>query len=291
MSRLDLFLLFGLGLYLAECGLWAKPGEILFLSWFRRFSFIQGPALRFRNPWPLGFTGRFPAPVPGAPSPGPASLSVQDAQNRWDAFNQETRILNWLTRGLLLVVLAALTLYFIRRGFPLAWAVLLCVFLALHLAVTAAFGRAHRALYPGEKKIRIKRTILCLVSPWQSSRSADLLGDDLLKAFHPLVAAKLFLDEAAFGGLARGWMLRLRYPAARGPEESLWLESTAIGEAKALAQWLKDLSMDTADLLKPPAPSAPAHLSYCQRCDIEYVIAEGRCGDCGRELVPFPPKP
>ncbi len=286
MSRLDLFLVFGLGLYLAECGLWVKPGELLFLSWFRRFSLIQGPALRFRDPWPLGFTGRFPTSVSGALT-APASLSVKDAQTQWDEYHKATRVLNWLTQSLLLIILAALVLYFVRRGFPLAWAILFFIFLILHVAVTAVFWRAHQALYPVAKNPRIKKTLLCLASPWQSSRAADLLGDDLLKGFHPLVAAKLFLDADAFLKLARGWMLRLRYPALRGPEESLWLDSTAKGEEKTLSQWLKDLKVDTAELLKPPAPSEPTHLSYCQRCDIEYVIAEGRCGDCGRELTPF----
>ena len=275
-----------MGLYLAECGLWARPGELLFLSWFRRFSLAQGPALRFRNPWPLGLTSRFPYPL-GTP----ASLSVKDAQNRWDEFRKATRVLNWLTQGLLLVILGSLVLYFVRRGFPLAWAILLFVFLILHLAITATFWRAHRALYPDAKKNGTKRTILCLASPWQSSRAADLLGDDLLKGFHPLVAAKLFLDETAFLKLTRSWLLRLRYPALRGPEESLWLDSTAKGEEKTLSQWIKDSGLDTDELLKPPMPSDPAHRSYCQRCDIEYVIAEGRCGDCGRELVPFARKP
>jgi hypothetical protein len=86
-------------------------------------------------------------------------------------------------------------------------------------------------------------------------------------------------------------MLRLRYPALRGPEESLWLDSTTKGEEKTLNQWMKDLNIDLAGLLKPPSPSQAAHLSYCQRCDIEYVIAEGPCGDCGRELTPFTQKP
>jgi hypothetical protein len=294
LNRPELLLLFGLGLYLAECGLWVKPGELLFLTWFRRFSLIQGPALRFRNPWPLGFTSRFPTPVPGVSILlAPASLSLKDAQNRWNEFQKATRVLNWLPQGLLLVILDALVLYFIRRGFPLAWAILFFIFLALHFSITATFWRAHRALYPSARQARIKKTLLCLVSPWQSSRAAGLLGDGLLNGFHPLVAAKLFLDEAAFLKLTRGWLLRLRYPAIvhREVDQARWLAPDSAGEEKALVEWMKGLGLNTAELLKPPLASGPTHLSYCQRCDIEYVIAEGRCGDCGRELVPFARKP
>ena len=287
MSHFKLFAFLCFGLYLAECLLWVWADGWLFLSWRRRFSLVKGPAVRFRNPWTMGFTYKFRLSDEKKAAP---SLSLPDAQARWAEFQNYVPLLNWLCRGILLIAVSAFFLYALRRGFALAWGLLSFFFVLIHLSIVQTFWRAFRKLYPGRKFDWIKGTLLCLFSPWQSARSLDLLGDSLMDGFHPLVPAKLFLEEETFLKFARLWLLELRYPDLLHRDEDgqkLYLLKTAGDEEKSLSQWLAGLGVDLSKLLKPLEPSHESHRSYCQRCDVEYGIAEGKCGDCGRDLIPF----
>jgi len=288
--KLLAFLCFAL--YLAECFLWVPAEGWIFLSWFKRFSLVKGPTIRFRNPWPMGFTYRF-EPDAERSSGGP-NLSIENAKTLWGEFQKSIPLLKWFSRALLAVTLSAFLLFVFRRGFMLAWGLLFFIFVFAHLSIVQSFWRAYPKLYPGKKVKRIKRTLLCLVSPWQSARALDLLGDDILDGFHPLVAAKMLLENTLFLEFSRRWMLDLRYPDLLHKDHAPRLllgELTAEKEDKSLSDWLSGQGVDLDKLLKPLEASHPSHLSFCQRCDTEYGIPKGKCSDCGRDLVPFPVQP
>lgn len=296
MIDLNFLILFFILLYLAECAIWAKEGGWLVTSWHRRFSMQEGPALRLRNPLPLGFAYRFPPKPLAGPKPAAGgnadpkgALSLKEARRRWKRYQPWSRALHAFELGLILVVFFSILLYEVRLGFLIAWLVLGMLFLFFHLFIVQIFWRAHGRLYPGQKGDRIRKTLICLVSPWQSSRATDLLEDRLLDGFHPLTAACLLLSKGDFGILAHRWFLELHYPATVMIPGSIepWLCPTPEEEEYLLAQWLARSGFDLQKLLAPRPPSGPLDRSYCPRCDIPYNLAVGNCKDCGRPLEPF----
>lgn len=285
MSHLPLLIFLCLVLYLAECLLWVRSGEWLFLTWSLKFSPVRGPALRFRNPWPSGYAFRF-RPFPGRS----ATLSGQKARARWKEFRGRSQWLSFFSQFVVGITTGMILIFFFLPLFYPALSSLLLVFALAHFSIAPLFWRAYGKLYPGKKTGRLQKTFLCLVSPWQSSRAVDLLADPLLEEFHPLVAAKLLLKKEPFLNFVRHWILEVRYPDLVHPEKNGLFplrRSTAGGEEKELIQWFKGLELDPAKSLDPLAPSHPSHQSYCPRCEVEYSIPTGTCHDCGQALVPF----
>lgn len=287
MSDFKLLLLICGGIYASECFVWIPSGGVLFLSWAKRFTLARGPSIRFKNPWPSGFSYRF---NPSVPFPGTPSLNSHEIKTRWQNFQANTSVLLWLSRGLLMVCAGAIFLYTIRRGFYQAWAVLFGAFLSLHISIGILFWNKFGKLFPADKPRKIKKTILCALSPFQSMRSVDLLEEILLEPFHPLAVGNLLLSEEDFSGFCRRWLLEIRYPAGvPQPAETspLLLSSSRGEEERILDHWISKQGLKTSKILAPPQPSHPSNLSFCRRCETEYQIEKGRCHDCGRDLVTF----
>jgi hypothetical protein len=171
----------------------------------------------------------------------------------------------------------------------LAWGLWAFFFLFAHITLVVTFWRGFGKLYPSGKWPRIRKTLLCAVSPWLSSRCMDLLADPLFETFHPLVVGQLLLDADSFKAWARRWLLELRYPPVLSgvPDVPLLLEKDRTAEEKKLVQWLKEGSLETASFLTPFSPSGPQDHGYCVRCEVAYQAKNGTCKDCGRDLVPF----
>src|SRR5258708_23959019 len=149
MGHFDFLLFFCLIIYFAECLLWVPSDGWLFLAWGRRFTLLQGPSLRLKNPWPSsGFSYRFP-PSENHPWVSPPSLSLEKAHLRLEEFKPWFRTLGWFGRGLLVVAALGFLLFALRRGFWAAWGLLAFAFLFLHLSAVQTLWRAHRHLYPG----------------------------------------------------------------------------------------------------------------------------------------------
>lgn len=285
MTHFQLLVLFVTGIYLAECLLWIREEGWLLFAWYKKFSRVRGPLLRLRNLWPAGYVYRFPAAVP----PKKFRLSLSEAQTRHEAFQPWAKKLHGWSRALLVLVLLAFVLFVARRGFWLAWGLWAFFFLFVHLTLVWTVWKAWKELYALPKWPQVGKTLLCLVSPWQSSRAFDPLGDGLLREFHPLVVGRLLLEEADFSRWARQWLLELRYPPALEgvPNAPLLLEKTAEAEERKLTQWVKDAGLDPQKLLAPPTPAGPLDQGYCPRCEVTYQQKEGTCKDCGRPLVAF----
>ncbi|HVZ80197.1 MAG TPA: DUF202 domain-containing protein [bacterium] len=287
MSHFQIFVVLASAIYLAECLVYAGEAGWILLGWGKAFTLHRGPGLRSRNPWPAGFCYRFP---PSSPVPnGPSRLSLPEAKDRYQDFLAFDRTLKSWSRILIGLGATAFLLFVLRKGFWLAWGLWAFAFLFVHLTLVVVFWRGFGKLYPEKKWARIRKTLLCAVSPWLSSRAMDLLADPLFDHFHPLVAGKLLLADRDFEGWARRWVLELRYPPALAgvAEVPLLLEKDREGEERTIVQWLQECGLETVGLWAPMAPTGPQDRSYCPRCEVAYRSLEGSCKDCGRDLVPF----
>jgi hypothetical protein len=288
LIHFHLFIFIAAALYLSECVIPLPAGGWLMLSLFKKFKLTRGPALGFRNPYPQGFSYRFPPPGT-APRLG-RNLHWEEAQIRLDLYRQKAEVLFWLSRGILFVVLSAILIYEFRLGFGLVWVLLFCVFLYLHTALIQSLWSAHKALCPGQEKARWKCLFLCLFSPWQSSRAMDLLGAELFSDFHPFAVGKVLLEDEERNRFFRRWLLELKYPAVSSrdkKEANLLLTHSPEKELKSLTLWMVRIGLNYQASLASPAPTHPSQKSYCPRCDIQYTIERGVCHDCGRDLILF----
>jgi hypothetical protein len=287
MTHFQLFAVFAAAIYLSECLVIVGENGWLLLSWGGAFRLFRGPKFQLRNPWPFGFSYRFPPAQPG--SGEPPNMSLPEAEGRYKEFLFFDKTLVFWSRLLIGWTIAGFLLFAFRRGFMLAWGVWAFAFLFAHITLVITFWRGFGKLYPGQKWRRIRKTLLCAVSPWLSSRCMDLLADPLFDHFHPLVVGKLLLSEEAFATWARRWLLELKHPPVLSgvADSPLLLEKRREQEEQKLTQWLKEWGLETAQLLTPLGRTGTQDQSYCRRCEVAYQQKEGTCKDCGRDLVPF----
>jgi len=258
------------------------------LSWQNRFFLLRGPALGLRNPWPSGFAYRL-KPSFKFPNSG-ISLDWEKAQERLNQYHQSTLKIYWFSWAMLSVAFLAILMWELRFGFWMGWVLLIGAFLFLHGKLIHLFFLAHQYLYPEEKGSRRNKFILCLFSPWQSSRAMDLLGEDLFNGFHPFAVAYVLLGVEERNKFYRRWLLELKYPAANRLDKSqdpLILKTNRDQELKSLACWMVERGLNYQASLPSPMPATPSHKSYCPRCESSYTVEKGRCNDCGLGLVNF----
>ncbi len=257
------------------------------LSWWNRFSLSRGPLLGFRNPISLGFAYRFP--TPGGPLP-PTSLHWEEARDLWNTYGQKAERLRTLSQAMLTIVVTAILFYELGWGTWLIWLFLMALFLGLHVSLIFFYDQAHRELFPDDPGSRWKNLLLCLFSPWQSSRAMDLLGEKLFSPYHPFAVAMVLLGEEERNRFYRRWMLELKYPAIhpQAPKDSpVLLAKDPRAELRLLRFWLVQEGLNYQASLPTPRPSQPTQKSYCPRCEVEYSLEKGKCNDCGLELAAF----
>jgi hypothetical protein len=114
------------------------------------------------------------------------------------------------------------------------------------------------------------------LSPWASSRAADLLGRPVLRGAHPVAAAEALLGPRDKQALAGELLRRALHPK----------EGETVN-AQAWQSWLKGRGYDLKQLLAAPSPSQSSSRSYCPRCLAQYTHAEGLCRDCRIGLASF----
>jgi hypothetical protein len=173
------------------------------------------------------------------------------------------RPLAWGGRALLLLGLAAPLLWFLHIDRLLVWGIWGLAFLLAHFAQVALLARAHGQLRPGKRGERWAYTLMALASPWQSSRGLDLLQQGAVEGRHP-AAWEWPADAAERAGLDWG---RLQ-------------------ELAVLQAWCQEQGLDWQALLAAPTREAHSR-AWCPRCQAQYQLAQGQCGDCQVELVAY----
>lgn len=165
------------------------------------------------------------------------------------------------------------------------------------LAACLIYYLSHRKLHPANVAQRRKQVLTYLVSPASAMRSADLLGRDTFVLTHPLaLAARICRSSATVKALAKRVWIDYRYPlpptaplpckAAKDVLEWYRIELGVI-----LSELVESLELDPAELLLPPTAADNGAVTYCPRCERQFVLKSGQCEDCGgMELRSFAEK-
>lgn len=209
-----------------------------------------------------------------------------------------------ISNAIALTIFAALTVYIVGdlpARLPARWSQLfadtlptvLVALVILHVvAVVAAYrvARRLRAVTAGKRRSNLLSASLL---PPQALRLRSLLGEGFFPPQHPLAMALAFASGQARAECAFDVLADLRWPLPTNTDAPLtrevvsWFRTTLESE---IAPRLAAAGLAPEQLLRPPAPDAPASCSYCPRCRDQFVAGPTVCPH-GVPLQPLRGKP
>jgi len=172
--------------------------------------------------------------------------------------------------------------------------------LAVLLAVLIArkYYRIHASLCPEESWERAIHFVAMVLAPPVAVRAIDRLGRQLVGDMHPLAVAGILLRPSELASFGKQTALDLRYPTGAASEATvngLLQRDTLDWFRRALLERvdrrLAEYGFELGELLRPPVQQEDTCLSYCPRCHRQYLVADGRCTECGLALVAFQESP
>jgi hypothetical protein len=154
--------------------------------------------------------------------------------------------------------------------------------------IAIMFFRAHRRFYPAESLDRFENLLKMLLCPPVSLRAADVLTKNLLASFSP-VAVVSVLEGPGEKQFVRAFVLDLQYPLKHEITDAKAVETIEWMNAQQLRSCLSLIErVDRFAGVLGPTECEGDSVSYCPRCSVQFVVAEGECPDCpGVELAAF----
>jgi hypothetical protein len=210
-----------------------------------------------------------------------------DAAGAAERFRSARRS-SWLLM-VLCTLLALFVFAFIPVSLEVNWDLGLFRYVVLYVGllglVIVQYVATHDDLLPQEGKSRRKHALLMLVSPAGAMHARNQLFRDVLSRYHPLAVARALCRPEVFEQFARRILLDLREPlppvcpsadpAACAAEK--WFREKLLMATLAL---VRGAGLDPDRLAAPPAPEGPDCVTYCPRCDGQFVSIEGTCHSC-----------
>lgn len=212
------------------------------------------------------------------------ALDEARVRERAEAFARESRALLWPAMATAAFLFAALPAVGATLGLARAWPWLLGSAVALQGWSASAYFRAHRRLDPDERGERGRRTFTIALSPLEALRASEILGRDVLHAFHPLAVGAVLLPREEFARFAERILRDARHPLppacpSEDPRaiaaERAWRE----GLVRALSDAARRIGLPDDLATRAPAGDADEH-AYCPRCLRTYTLREGTCPEC-----------
>lgn len=215
-------------------------------------------------------------------------LDTKAARRRLHAYRRVLRPLYWDSYLMLAVVFLFFPLVALRFGI---WIALFLVpaFLLGVVHMVCAFRRVHRAFEPDAVRERREKTVALVFSPLGAMRVPSSLLRNSLAGFHPLAVAAASMPPAEARLVASRILRQLRFDRPEregldGPQAQTNDEQITV-----VWEWAAREFGDLESLLGPPQKRYPDSISFCPRCEQEYVLTAGECSDCpGISLETFP---
>lgn len=214
-----------------------------------------------------------------------ASLDVDAVSARIAQFEAATSVLTGMCMVafiLLFVIVPALGLHL---GLALTWLPIGVAVLGSQLTVVFAFVRAHRDLYPDERRARRSEAIMLFLSPPAAVRAVDVLSRDLLAEFHPLAVACAALERESFEEFAARVLRDARnpLPIRRDGGDAL-VHATDLEWRERIVQtfedWAERHGIARERWTAPPVRLAADCRTYCPRCVEQFTLDAGTCTRC-----------
>lgn len=164
------------------------------------------------------------------------------------------------------------------------------VMVILAVLIGILFYRAHKQLFPAEASERFENLVKMILCPPVSMRAPDILTRNLLAEYSPIVVASL-LTGSGEQQFMRAFILDLQHPLKHEVSDEVAEQTIGWTAAEQLNVCLEQVR--AGRYLKPEELSAPTQreensISYCPRCQCQFVVSAVECPDCpGVGLVDF----
>jgi len=267
-------------------GIWQRGGDVL----------VNGAAfLRFRDEETALFHANALAAIwqlPESSREAAIDAILAEATNR-ASVNEKVRVYReqsgilrvWchaLFTLLFVVLPASIWVWQVRAH----WALLGVAILVTVVGIVVRFYTAHKRLMPEAVAARWKALATMVLLPSSAIRACDILSRKLLATSDPLTIASVLCERESFRSFARFVLLDLGNPSMPVcPTEDHECQQIEQASRNRLVRYVRSLLARQGyhpDELIEPIPSAEAgSISFCVRCDAQYVVHEGICVDCG----------
>lgn len=164
------------------------------------------------------------------------------------------------------------------------------VMVILAVLIGILFYRAHQQLFPEETSERFESLVKMILCPPVSIRAPDVLTRNLLAEYSPIVLASL-LAGSSEQQFVRAFILDLQHPLKHEVSDESAANTIRWTASEQLNICLEQVK--AGHYLNPADLSAPTHreensVSYCPRCQCQFVVSAAECPDCpGVRLVEF----
>ena len=161
---------------------------------------------------------------------------------------------------------------------------MLPLFLFLVVNIACTFRRIHCTLKPTALAERREKLIALLLSPVGAIRAPAVLIRQSIADFHPLAVAAAVMPHREARRFTAQILRDLTFSVRDTENES----SIETEWRLAVWEWTRKEFGDPGLLVGAPVQRFHASVSYCPRCEQEYVVGVGVCVDCGGvALKPF----
>lgn len=160
------------------------------------------------------------------------------------------------------------------------------VMFALAIEIAILFHRVHKKLYPAESSERLESLVKMILCPPVAIRAADILTKNLLADFSPIVLARV-LPGSGEQQFVRSVVLDLKHPLSHELSDASAVETITWTANEQLNICLEQVKLKPEEL-RAPNQREEHSISYCPRCQCQFVVAAVECPDCpGVKLVAF----
>lgn len=213
-------------------------------------------------------------------------MDTRIAARRWRRFKRLSGGLLALCWVQFTIVFVVFPILFLSGALSLNWPLFAFYLMANQLILVFSYRCIRKRVHPdgsaGSKTLAV--SMFC--SPPYLIRAAEMIAVELFEGLNPLCVAWVVMDKKGFERLAEVFLRSMTYPPiVDDPRLPASILDTVATQNEALKMWLEARGVNPDGLLAPPTMEGA--LSYCPRCNVEYLREEGGCSSCdGVPLIP-----
>jgi len=217
-------------------------------------------------------------------------FDVEEAAARLGDGKKTIKLLQPVSWAFFLFLFLLIPIWVRAEGLLEPLILIVVLMLAGVIATGTLFWKAHQKLYPEETTERIESLVKMVLCPPAAIRAADLLTRNMLAHYSPLVLADLLTGhrERQF---VRAFILDLQHPLQHEVVDETArsiVNWSASAQLSASLEYVKSGRFGQVVELLSPAQRAGNSISYCPRCQCQFVVHSVDCADCpGVELIAF----
>lgn len=212
------------------------------------------------------------------------SFELKLLTDKMNSYEKKSFILKNIVLVYWIFLFLILPVLLFNFGFYLVFEKILFILAALHILTIGSLVLTYRSVYGKVYSSDFKSSLIkIMLSPLAACRSMNIISEEYLRQFHPIVIMQYLLPEGLFKLWGNKIIREYRYLNAYNGTSEVEAQILQWNRDKINAQienFITEQNYTPDDLLKPIISMSKNTLSYCPRCLTEYSIEAGQCSDC-----------